>query len=209
MKTVTEPPFVIKICGITNEEDARVAVEAGANALGFNFYKKSPRYITVECAREIIDAVPGDYLSVGVYVNPQVEAARAILTRPPDVLQLHGDDPGKFSGMRVWRAISPGDDDSSYPGAEAYLIDTPTRAFGGSGKVFDWTLATRKPYRVLLAGGLDGSNVAEAIATAKPWGVDACSRLELRPGKKDARKIAEFVSAAREAFTYIHQEVTL
>ncbi|MBV8896995.1 MAG: phosphoribosylanthranilate isomerase [Acidobacteriaceae bacterium] len=201
----TDLPFIIKICGITNEEDARAAVEAGANALGFNFYEKSPRYVTVARAREIIDSVPGDYLKVGIFVDPAVDELNAA---PADVVQLYGEWRPEFAGLTVWKATTPKETQRFCP-AEAYVMDTPSPAFGGSGEMFDWTLA-RGRNRVIIAGGLDGSNVAAAIATAKPWGVDACSRLESRPGKKDERKVAEFVSTARQAFlTRLQQEVSL
>lgn len=195
MRPETDPPFIIKICGITNEEDARGAVEAGANALGFNFYEKSPRFVTMDRAREIIDSVPGDYLKVGIFVNPP---AGQVFDNCLDVVQLYGEWRPELERRTVWKATTP-ENTEPFCGAEAYVMDTPSLAFGGSGKMFDWTLA-RGRYRVIIAGGLDSSNVARAIATAEPWGVDACSRLELRPGKKDAMKVQAFVSAAQEAF---------
>lgn len=186
--------FIIKICGITNEEDARVAVEAGANALGFNFYPGSPRYIPPEQAREIIETVSGASLKVGVFVNSTDEIAAEV---PLDVLQLHGSCAG-YPSRRTWRAIRPGDcpQDS---GAEAYLMDTGGEQFGGSGKTFDWNVAAGMPFRVIIAGGLDHTNVGEAIRIAQPWGVDACSRLESSPGKKDPRRVRDFVKAALAA----------
>ena len=191
--------FVIKICGITNEEDARDAVQAGANALGFNFYPKSPRYITPQRAHQITAAVAGAYLRVGVFVNPTehqvLEAYEAV---PLDVVQLHGDHcPTSFSKpLRIWRSIAPTANPSD-PGVEAYLFDTPSPEFGGSGKTFDWTLARAHRSRVILAGGLDAENVAEAIRTAAPWGVDACSRLESSPGKKNEQAVRAFINQAR------------
>jgi phosphoribosylanthranilate isomerase len=205
MSRPTDLPFVIKVCGITNEEDARIAVEAGANALGFNFYEKSPRYVTVGQARKIVDAAPGDYLKVGIFVNPALEV---ITAASMDVVQLYGEWRPEFDGLTVWKATTPNETER-FCGAEAYLMDTPNAAFGGSGKMFDWMLA-RGRHGVIVAGGLDGSNVAQAIAAAKPWGVDACSRLESRPGKKDPKKVADFVRAAREAFRiHVQEEVSL
>jgi phosphoribosylanthranilate isomerase len=200
-------PFMVKICGITNEEDAALAIHAGANALGFNFYEKSPRRVSIRRAREIIDSNPGDYLRVGIFVNPSLEEiAAAADSVTLDVLQLHGEDCPCISSHCVWKAIGPRDA-TSYP-AHAYLVDTPCELFGGSGNTFDWRLAGGLAVRVLIAGGLDASNVAEAIATARPWGVDACSRLELRPGRKDHRKVRDFVRAARRAFhSQLHQEI--
>lgn len=193
--------FIIKICGVTNEDDARMAVDAGANALGFNFYAKSPRNITVDRAREIISAVDGKYLRVGVFVNPsEDELVQAAADLRLDVVQLHGDHcPFSLAKpFRIWRSISPAgvQNDSE---AEAYLLDAPSDAFGGSGKTFDWSLAKQHTGRIILAGGLDGSNVRQAIEIAQPWGVDACSRLESTPGKKSARKVREFVRAAQVA----------
>ncbi|HZS56816.1 MAG TPA: phosphoribosylanthranilate isomerase [Bryobacteraceae bacterium] len=205
MSRASDLPFIIKVCGITNEEDAHTAIEAGANALGFNFYEKSPRYVTVSHARKIIEAVPGDYLKVGIFVNPALEEITAASL---DIVQLYGEWQAEFEGLTVWKAITPNETER-FCGAEAYLMDAPSSAFGGSGKMFNWMLA-RGRHGVIIAGGLDASNVAEAIATAKPWGVDACSRLESRPGKKEARKVQDFVSAAREAFRiYVQEEVLL
>jgi phosphoribosylanthranilate isomerase len=198
---MTDPSFLVKICGITNEEDARTAIEAGANALGFNFYPQSPRYISPDQAHRIASAVPGNYLRVGVFVNPSTEQLLSPAQLVPlDVVQLHGDHCPKFvsKALRIWRAIAPtaSTDD---PSIEAWLLDTPSSGFGGSGRTFDWTLAQARHARILLAGGLDGSNVAAAILTANPWGVDACSRLESSPGKKSAAAVRAFITAAVEA----------
>jgi phosphoribosylanthranilate isomerase len=199
MASTPDFPFIIKICGITNEEDARTAVAAGANALGFNFYPKSPRYITPERAQQIIAAIPGPYVRVGVFVNATeeelLETAHAVRL---DVFQLHGDRcPRSFAQpLRIWRSIAP-TAPTDNPDVEAYLLDTPSPDYGGSGETFDWKLAQAHTSRVILAGGLDASNVAEAIRIAKPWGVDACSRLESSPGKKDAEAVRGFVTAAQ------------
>lgn len=198
---MADPPFVIKICGITNEADAQAAVEAGANALGFNFYSNSPRYIRPNRAQQIITSVSGSYLRVGVFVNPSedelIEIAQSV---DLDVVQLHGDRcPTCFSQpFRIWRSIAPmaAANDQN---VEAYLLDTPSAGFGGSGETFDWSLAEAHTSRIILAGGLHASNVAEAIRIANPWGVDACSRLESRPGKKSAQKVREFVRTAQLA----------
>ena len=192
------PHRIVKICGITCEDDARVAVDAGANALGFNFYPKSPRYVTPERASEIIERVPGDYLRVGVFV---VERAFSVADASLDVLQLHGDVNG-FNvprDYRVWRAVTAAAELPAENAFEALLLDSFTPHYGGSGKSFDWTLAKSLPHRILIAGGLDALNVAEAVRIARPWGVDACSRLESAPGKKDAARVRDFVRAALEA----------
>lgn len=190
-------PFVIKICGIRSEEDARVALDAGANALGFNFYRKSPRYIEPDRARRILDRLPAGFLRVAVFVNPSVEELTSIAVQLScDIVQLHGDTcpqevPPPF---RIWRSLTafatPPARDS---GIEAYLLDAPYDGFGGSGRPINWKLAAAFPYPKIIAGGLDASNVAEAIETALPDGVDACSRLEVQPGKKDAQRVREFV----------------
>jgi len=197
-----ELPFVVKVCGITNEEDARLAIEAGANALGFNFWPKSKRYVTPERARQISDAVRGEYLRVGVFVNPREEELLAALKHLPlDVIQLHGDrQPARLpDSCRIWKSVDPNKNPQHDERFEAYLLDTPSDGFGGSGVTFAWDLASEFPYRAIIAGGLDAANVGEAIALASPWGVDACSRLESSPGKKDRRRVEEFVRAALAA----------
>jgi phosphoribosylanthranilate isomerase len=208
MNTLCDISFVIKICGITNEEDAQLAVEAGANALGFNFYQGSPRYVTPARAREIIQAVETPFLKVGVFVNPtEAQLANAAAQVPLDVIQLHGENcPAQLSGSyRIWRSIiADGTTDwgsacAEAKSAEAYVFDTPSPQFGGSGNCFDWSLAAPFAYRKIIAGGLDATNVADAIRRAQPWGVDACSRLEARPGKKNGQRVRDFIKAALAA----------
>jgi phosphoribosylanthranilate isomerase len=141
---------------------------------------------------------------VGVFVNEpagRIEEIAALAGL--DVAQIHGDQPPEDlpRGLRVWKAFRV---DPSFSGAvldpypvEAFLLDTPSaELFGGTGRTFDWTLATGAGRRIILAGGLDASNVREAIRTARPWGVDACSRLESAPGRKDHKKMTEFIQAA-------------
>ncbi|HEX4771089.1 MAG TPA: phosphoribosylanthranilate isomerase [Bryobacteraceae bacterium] len=195
--------FIVKVCGITSAEDAQVAVEAGANALGFNFYPKSPRYVTPAQARAIVEEVPGRYLRVGVFVNVAEPELLTIADEAKlDVLQLHGDscEIPRGSRYRIWRAI-PGETAAvdTNDGIEAYLLDTATPGFGGSGKTFRWELASAFQRRVIVAGGLDAGNVASAIEALHPWGVDACSRLESRPGRKDRRRVESFIHAAFQA----------
>jgi phosphoribosylanthranilate isomerase len=199
---------VIKICGITAAEDARTAFEAGATAIGLNFYPPSPRYISPEQAHRIASDLPRDLLRVGVFVNPTLDQIfRYAQEVPLDIIQIHGRfSCGGNTGLRIWRAVAV---DAGFEAqrlsaleleAEALLLDSPTPAFGGSGVAFNWSCLKRVSQRFLLAGGLDPSNVERAIATAKPWGVDACSGLESEPGKKDACKVREFVAAALRAF---------
>jgi phosphoribosylanthranilate isomerase len=196
--------MIVKICGITNQQDASAARNGGATAIGFNFYPKSPRYLDPERAAAI--ATPG-LRRVGVFVNEEparIETIARIASL--DVAQLHGDEASDDypSLLAVWKGVrvTPGFDLSAYDGypAEALLLDGPAEElYGGSGKMFDWNLVGVATCRIILAGGLDGSNVAQAIALARPWGVDACSRVESTPGKKDHKKMNEFLQAAKAA----------
>jgi phosphoribosylanthranilate isomerase len=177
--------------------------------LGFNFYRKSPRYLTLHRSRELIERLHGDYLRVGVFVNPsEAELREATAAMRLDVIQLHGSHcAAPPEGVRVWRSLVLPASPPAPELTEAFLLDAPTAQFGGSGRTFDWSLAARFPHRAILAGGLDASNVAEAIRTARPWGVDACSRLESAPGRKDASRVRAFVQAAlREAPAQSHAE---
>jgi phosphoribosylanthranilate isomerase len=194
--------MIFKVCGITNQPDADAAIAAGANAIGFNFYPNSPRYIAPKAAARI--ATPGA-LRVGVFVNepsPRMIALIAAL----DVAQLHGDEtPAQYpTGIAVWKAarVSPDFDFSQLDDcpAEALLLDGPAgELFGGAGLSFDWTLARRARHPIIVAGGLDAGNVAHAISLTQPWGVDSCSRIESSPGKKDHLKMIEFLHAAKAA----------
>lgn len=194
---------LVKVCGITNAADARAAVDAGAGALGFNFYPKSPRFLSASDAAAITAKVPAGVLKVGVFVNESpARVAEIVREAGLDVAQLHGDEgaDGVPAGLRVWKAFRVDarfglEQLETFP-AEAYLLDTPTEMYGGSGHTFDWTRARGGTGRILLAGGLDEGNVREAIAVARPWGVDACSRLESAPGKKDHGRMARFIAAA-------------
>lgn len=197
--------MVLKICGITNAEDAAAAIDGGATAIGFNFWPPSPRYVPPEQAAQIVSS--GNVRRVGVFVNetPARIAEIAQLVRL-DIAQLHGDEqPTAYpAGMLVWKAarVSAGFDFAAYNDspAEALVLDGPAgELYGGSGQTFDWGLVAAVRKRIILAGGLDASNVAQAVAAAHPWGVDACSRIESRPGKKDHRKMSEFLQAAKAA----------
>ncbi len=197
--------MILKVCGITNTEDAAAAIAAGATALGFNFYPRSPRYIDPAKAAEI--SSDAGVRRVGVFVNEtpaRVEEIARIAAL--DVAQLHGDeDPEVFpKTVTVWKAlrVTAGFDGSRYDGwpAEALLLDGPaSELYGGAGKTFDWRLAGGSSRHIILAGGLDASNVAQAIEAAHPWGVDACSRIESAPGKKDHKKMTAFLEAAKAA----------
>jgi phosphoribosylanthranilate isomerase len=197
---------ILKVCGITNVEDAALACAEGATAIGFNFYRRSPRYVAPERAAGI--PTPAGVRRVGVFVNePRESVERIARLAALDVVQLHGDEtPADYpAAVAVWKAarVAAGFDAARFLDCpiEALLLDGPAGAsYGGSGQSFPWRIAAACPLRVILAGGLDGSNVAQAIADGRPWGVDACSRIESAPGKKDPLKMTELLAAARRAF---------
>ena len=194
--------FIVKICGVTTKADAQAALDAGANALGFNFWPKSKRYIPVAQAAEIAADLLGSYLRVGVFVNPsEDELLSAAAAVPLDVLQLHGRNAKLPAGAtyRIWQAVPGGSQIEKDSRVEAYLLDSVTPEHGGSGKTFDWSLAAGLEQRAIIAGGLDSGNVAEAIQIACPWGVDACSRIERAPGLKDHLRMRAFIEAALAA----------
>lgn len=201
--------MIIKICGITNRGDALAAVAGGVSAVGFNFYTASPRYIEPEDAARISEALPPSVLRVGVFVNaPAEEIFRIRRIAGLHIAQLHGDEAPESvpTGIRVWKALRV--DGSFGPAAmdpydpydvEAFLLDAPSEAYGGSGRTFDWSKACGADRRIVLAGGLDESNVGAAIRMVRPWGVDACSRLESSPGRKNHERLAGFLRAALAA----------
>jgi len=191
--------MMVKICGITNRDDALAAVEAGASALGFNFYHDSPRYISPTGAAVIAEKIPATVWKVGIFVDEGPESiARVALNVGLDVVQLYGA--AQALGIRVWRACGAHESLGFYfdnANVEALLLDTPSEdLYGGTGKSFDWTQARDLPKKIIIAGGLDATNVRRAIDEAQPWGVDACSRLEKSPGLKDHEKVRQFVKAA-------------
>jgi len=189
---------MVKICGITNREDALAAVEAGASAIGFNFYRESPRYISPTGAAMIAEKLPASVWKVGVFVNQSAESvAKIVIEAGLDVAQLHGISEAR--GVRIWQAMSPVDQVALalLGDVEAVLIDSPMdTASGGTGKTWDWSQAPHLEQKIIIAGGLDASNVRTAIEQAHPWGVDACSRLEKSPGIKDHEKMRKFIHAA-------------
>ncbi len=209
----------VKICGLTNLADANAALEAGANLLGFNFYRKSPRYIAPETAGAIAAQIRsggnGPQL-VGVFVNSPLAEVRAILQIARlDLAQLHGDEPAQlveqlvgrgFKALRPTSAAEAESDAARFapggPPAPALLIDAYRKdQYGGTGHTADWSIATTlaQRYPILLAGGLTPENVAAAIRQVKPWGVDVSSGVETSPGKKDAEKMRAFVEQCRQA----------
>lgn len=199
---------LIKICGITNLDDALAAVASGADALGFNFYKPSPRYITPPAAREIIEQLPPSVLAVGVFVNEPLESLTTIAEESGiAALQLHGDESPEYCrelarNRYVIKTLAVASEEDlkaieTYE-VEAIMLDTrDSRLRGGTGRVFDWSLAKQVRQRLYLAGGLSPENVAEAIETVQPYAVDACSALEDAPGKKNHDRMHRFVIFAR------------
>jgi len=184
--------MMVKICGITRRQDAEAAVAAGASAIGFVFARSSPRYVSAEMAAELGRGL--NLWKVGVFVDESPASIEVIMRSAQlDIAQIYdGETP---AGVRVWRAIRVGPASRPAPtGVEAILLDGPS-----SGAVFDWSLARTAAGKIIIAGGLNASNVAEAIRIAHPWGVDASSGLESAPGIKDPEKIRQFIKAARSA----------
>jgi phosphoribosylanthranilate isomerase len=201
----------VKICGITNLADSQAAVEAGADALGFIFYEKSPRHMTVSAAAKISKQLPPFIMRVGVFVNATEElVARAIGECGLGLLQFHGDEPPEFCtrfGLMSMKAFRIRDAKSlkelpKYP-TEAWLLDAfSAENLGGTGEKFNWDLAVEaqkfgKP--VFLAGGLTPENVAAAVRQVQPFGVDVSSGVESSPGKKDRAKVRAFIANVRQA----------
>ena len=200
----------VKVCGITNPEDARVAADAGADAIGLVF-AQSPRRVSVERAREIAAALPEGVLKVGVFVDAeQGEVLRIACEVGLDYAQLHGDEPPEAlaeirdGGVGVMKALRVRNAETlaaveRYE-ADLFLLDAwSAKARGGTGARFDWELAKslRGRDNILVSGGLDPENVREAIEYFEPYGVDASSSLEERPGKKNGERVRRFVGAAR------------
>ncbi len=182
---------MVKICGITRRQDAEAAVAAGASAIGFVFARSSPRYVAPETAAELGRGL--DVWKVGVFVDEPPPAVESIMrVAQLDVAQIYGGDPP--AGVRVWRALRPGSEVRPTERVEAILLDGPS-----NGITFDWNRARGFSEKLILAGGLNAANVAEAVRVVHPWGVDASSSLESAPGIKDADKIRQFINAARSA----------
>jgi phosphoribosylanthranilate isomerase len=212
----------VKICGMTNLEDALVAVEAGADAVGFVFYEKSPRCVTVETVREIVAKLPESVEKVGVFVNEVEDTLCGVVDRAGlTAVQMHGDneDPhvadlvvkrmprvSVMAAVSMYRPAPHGWAMMWHPGSvRAILVDSGNSLrHGGTGEVFDWIAAVpvvddiKRLFKVVAAGGLTPGNVEQAVETLKPWGVDVVSGVEERPGKKNAEKVRAFVRAVRE-----------
>jgi phosphoribosylanthranilate isomerase len=206
----------VKICGITRLEDARLAVELGAAALGFNFYPPSPRYIAPAAAAEIIRRLPPFVTPVGVFANETDAEHVAALARVARVIaiQLHGprfpESSGPLEGFLLIRAVAVREDfrpdELGRLKANAFLLDTfDPNLHGGTGKTFNWSMAREAarygPIILILAGGLTPENVGEAIREVRPFAVDVASGVESAPGIKDAAKLRAFFAAVEEANT--------
>jgi phosphoribosylanthranilate isomerase len=200
----------IKICGITNVEDAMAAAEFGADALGFNFYRKSPRYVEPLKASEIIAQLPPFIVPVGIFVNEREEKIREVVSQAClQGIQLHGDETPEFCqrfGTRVIKAFQVRDKESlrhmSHYRVSAYLLDSYKEGVrGGTGETFDWHLAVvAKTFgRIILAGGLTMDNVAEAVKLVQPYGIDVAGGVEREKGIKDPLKLKTFIIEARRA----------
>ena len=202
---------VVKICGITNLADAEVAVEAGADALGFNFYRKSPRYIVPSLAREIIRQLPSNVMSVGVFVNEASPEVVLNILKEAGVtaVQLHGDEAPEycaaFSEHFVIKALSSAHASRANAfcsSVSALMIDAGNKELpGGTGRLADWLLAAKlreSVPKLFLAGGLSPKNINDAIRSVRPYGVDACSLLEQTPGLKNHDQMRAFLKNVRD-----------
>lgn len=204
----------VKICGVTNADDALKAVEYGADALGFNFYPPSPRYIQPGQAAVILRELAPGVCTAGLFVNESRQHVTSVLREcrsggSPGLtaVQFHGDEDRAFCSrwpLKVIKAFRVRDQETigqigDHPG-DYYLLDSWSRQFGGSGSAFTWTwLRTPLARPVILAGGLDIGNVREAVRTVRPFGVDVCTGVEAAPGRKDHPRMKEFIAAAKAA----------
>jgi len=198
----------VKICGITNLEDAMMAVEAGSDALGFVFYEKSPRCIAPEKAADIIRKIPPFVTVVGLFVNSDIDFVNATADRCRlDIVQLHGDEPPDFCSLvkrRVVKVFRIRDAQSlgpmkDYRVAGCLLDAYSPQAYGGTGFTFNWEIArdAKKYGPIILAGGLTPDNIRQAVEAVQPYAVDVSSGVEAAPGKKDPDKVRRFIENAK------------
>jgi phosphoribosylanthranilate isomerase len=199
----------VKICGITNYEDAIAAADMGADMLGFNFYPKSPRYLTPHDAEKIIDRLPGFVDIVGLFVNDPFERIEQVIDQCRlDWVQFHGDEPPEFTeqfntfNVRTIKALRV-KDKNDIKQAEKYFTDVilldafNPKKYGGTGLVFDWNIIGNISKRVFLAGGITAENVTKAVNLGI-YGIDVCSGIESKPGKKDHAKMRKLFDKIRE-----------
>jgi phosphoribosylanthranilate isomerase len=200
----------IKICGITRPADARAAAHAGADAIGLVFYPPSPRYLSVERAVEIRDALPPFVQAVALFVNADAAQVAQVIGRVhPSMLQFHGEEAPQFceqfglpfvKACRIRPGVDPLDYLQRYARAAGWLVDSFVPEYGGVGETFDWSLVPKERTRpLILSGGLDAGNVARAVRTVHPWGVDVSTGVESTKGIKDAGKMAAFIAEVRNA----------
>ena len=198
----------VKICGLTRAGDVEAALAAGADAIGLNFWPRSKRHVSPGAAAPLAALARGRARVVGVFVNADAAEINAVAAAVDlDVVQLHGDEAPALAAQLtrpLWRAVRVAsatslDEIEAWPGAEAFLLDSASAGYGGSGQAFDWTLArtVATRVRVLVAGGLGPDNVAAAVRAARPWGVDVAGGVESAPGLKDQALMARFIQAAR------------
>lgn len=198
----------VKICGLTRVEDALFAAEAGADAIGLNFWAGSKRRCDVPTARRIVEALPPFVTPVALFVNASVEEIRAVLGETGvAVAQLHGDESPELCaavGARTIKAVRVADAQwhatAQRYAAQTLLLDAPTAGYGGSGTAFDWSIVRERPPARpwVLAGGLTAENVRDAVKQLRPAAVDVASGVESAPGIKDPDKVARFIRAAKE-----------
>jgi phosphoribosylanthranilate isomerase len=204
----------VKICGITNVEDARQAVAAGADALGFVFYRPSPRYVEPNVVANIVASLPPFVTTVGLFVDEDAATVADIMAHTGlDLIQFHGDEDDAFcrqfarpyiKALRVNSDAHSREDVAAlaaqYPGARGILLDTYRAGVpGGTGEVFDWGLVPSGAYNIILAGGLEPSNVSQAVRVVAPFAVDVSGGVEASHGIKDHDKVKQFIAAAKIA----------
>lgn len=210
-------PTRIKICGLTRADDVQAAIDCGADALGFVFYDRSPRHVTLAQAEKLLVRVPPLVSAVGLFVDAPADTVRATLAAVPlDQLQFHGAESADYCrqfGRRWFKAVPMRDLPSAeaaaawlaaYPDSSAFLFDAFGKAqMGGSGEVFDWSRLPPTDRPVILAGGLHAGNVGDAIRRFRPFAVDVSSGVESAPGVKSSAKMRAFFSAVRNAYESI------
>ena len=207
----------IKICGLTRPEDVDAAVNMGADAIGFVFYPESKRYVSPEMARRLVGRVPPFVTTVGLFVNESPLIIEEILSEVPlSLLQFHGNESAYdceryfrpyVKAIRVNGETDFSDIQAQFASAKGFLLDADSKAFGGSGQTFDWSLIPEtfnKP--VILAGGLNAENVEEAIRQVKPYAVDVSSGVESEPGIKCHSKMRAFIEKVRQQGSIIHDK---
>jgi phosphoribosylanthranilate isomerase len=203
----------VKICGLTNFEDALKAAELGADYLGFIFFPKSPRNIEPEKAEKILKELPKSIKKVAVTVNADIDFLKHLLDIGFDLLQLHGDESPEILNylpeekvIKVFRIKDSFNEEllKDWKGIYAFLLDTYKKGtYGGTGETFNWDIAKRlveKGYRIFLSGGLKPENVKRAVEYVKPYAVDVSSGVEAYPGKKDWKKLEKFIKEAKGVF---------